>query len=156
MPPSRTGPHVAEPAIVPPALTPSIAWRPSPASSILCQTSALRSAPASPGCQPGREQGRNDGEQRRGQPRCRSERPTHPPPDFILFPSQCLAAYHSRAFYSPQLQPRRAPGQFPAVAPLARCQQPRPAARRGGRWTTSPGSPWRFSKRRARAAEEGR
>lgn len=55
----------------------------------------------------------------------------------FLFPSPCLAACRSRAFYSPQLQPRRAPGQLPAVAPLARCQQPRP-----GRGTdTVPGVP---------------
>lgn len=87
----------------------------------------------------------------RGSPAAKAERPTHPPPDFVLLPSQCLAAYRSRAFYSPQLQPRHAPGQLPAAALLARCQQPRP----GWGWMLSPGSPQRFSKRRARAAEEG-
>lgn len=89
------------------------------------QLSAL--PPGSPGCWPGKEQGRDDGEQHQHQPWCRSKHPTHPPPDFILFPSRCLATYHSRAFYSPQLQPRRAPGQLPAVAPLTPCQQPWPA-----------------------------
>ena len=130
MPPSRAEACVPEPAIVPPALTHSVACRPSPVSSVLCQISALRSAPAALGCQLGREQGED---KHRGQPWCRSKLPTHPPPDFILLPSQCLAAYHSRAFYSPQLQPRRAPGQLPAAAPLARCQQPWPGRGDGRR-----------------------
>lgn len=122
--PSRAGARVSEPAIVSPALTPSTPCQPSPASSTFCQIPALRSAPASPGCQPGREQGRDDGEQHGRQTWCRSKHPTHPPPDFILFPSQCLAAYHSRAFYSPQLQPRRAPSQLPAAALLLHASSP--------------------------------
>lgn len=126
MPPSQAGVHMPEPTIVPQALTPSVAHCPTAVSSILCQISALHPSPASLGRRLGRGGRRDDGAQYWGQPWCRSERPSHPPPDFILFPSQCLAAYRSRAFYSPQLQPRRAPGQLPAVAPLARCQQPRP------------------------------
>lgn len=118
--PSRAGAHVPEPAIVSPALT-LLHYPPTQP----CVFHLLPN-PSSPGCQPGREQGRGDGEQHRRQTCCRSKHPTHPPPDFILFPSQCLAAYHSRAFYSPQLQPRRAPSQLPAAALLAPCQQPRP------------------------------